>query len=341
MSAFDRVDAVFAGAWEHHEGPHIYDAFLSARLPHVFLVEAGYARSVLFPSGRDELEAWLPLQERSLTVDALWPGRELGAMVAWSHPTVPIEWWLRVSNGTTNPLANDNSVPAVEARVDFVAGRQHHDADATLGLRIGVAAHWDPNAYDRLGVSGTAVGGFIFWRAPIVSGRRWVTDAHLIADWGPVELRLEGGFAIEGRSQDTDGNPATPREILASDRSGGISAELVWRVFGAPRVPGVWPGGPVQFTWDSWKSGSIEVALRGERLWLGQGAADLQPGGADSVGAAIRWWSCWGIGASIGGYGYVFDTAPLEIPDRYDELDVARARPVSAIRQAPQVTRRG
>jgi phosphate-selective porin OprO/OprP len=315
-SAFDLLDVVLIGRWDGDD-PGLFEGYIAAHLPKGLLLEAGYARSPLFVSGRDELEAWLPLQERSVTANALWPGRELGLMAAWAPTFAPVQAWLRVSNGSTNALGNDNSSVAFDARVDVTLGRQRVGADANrfTGLRLGVGARYDPDVYDTLAVHGTTAGDFIFWRAPIVSGQRVVLEGHLIGDLGPLELRVEGGWAKERRSRDTDGNPLTPREQLASVQSGGLSAELAWRVLGAPRLPGTWPGG-TKLTPDGWRDGALELAARVERLWLGVGAPDVESGGTTAFGAAARYWTQWGVGASLGAYGYTFDTAPIETPGR-------------------------
>jgi phosphate-selective porin OprO/OprP len=317
-SLFDRVEVVIIGRWDGGD-PGLFEAYVAAHLPHGISLEAGYARSPLFVSGRDELEAWLPFQERSVTANALWPGRELGVLAAWAPPSLPLQAWFRLSNGTTNPLGNDdNSSVAFDARFDVTLGRQRTGAspDAFTGLRLGVGARYDPDAYDNLGVYGATAGDFIFWRAPIVSGQRVLLESHLIGDLGPLELRAEGGWAKEQRSRDTDGNPLTPREQLASVQSGGVAAELAWRVFGGYRMPAAWPGGTLAFDANGWKAGALELAARVERLWLGVGASDVVAGGTTAFGANARYWSAWGVGMSLGAYGYSFDTAPLETPDR-------------------------
>jgi hypothetical protein len=61
------------------------------------------------------------------------------------------------------------------------------------------------------------------------------------------------------------------------------------------------------------------------------GAPDVQSGGTTSFAGALRWWSAWGIGTSLGAYGYTFDSAPIETPGRTATW-VVIARATAAIR---------
>jgi phosphate-selective porin OprO/OprP len=311
LSVFDAVDATFIVRMDR--GPvRVYEAHVTANLPAGFRIEAGLSRSVLFITGRDEFESWMPMLERPVPSDALWPARSLGLMVAY-RGSVPIEAFFRIANDATWDTFGTSVHPALEGRLDLVLGRQHRDPDAFWGLRLGGAAHWEPNAALQTGISGTTEFDYAFWTAPNVKGERLIAEGHVVGDIGPVELRVEGGWAREARV--TTDDPTNPQP-LDSMQTGGAMAELAWRTFGAWRLPSTWPGGKLTPTADGWKNGAVEIAVRVERIWLGQGASDVVPEGMSSFGAAVRWWSSWGIGASLAGFGYLFDTAPAMLNNR-------------------------
>jgi phosphate-selective porin OprO/OprP len=125
-------------------------------------------------------------------------------------------------------------------------------------------------------------------------------------------------------------DPTNPQP-LPSLQTGGAMAELAWRTFGPWRLPSTWPGGKLTPTADGWKNGAVEIAVRVERLWLGQGAADVAQQGMSSFGAAVRWWSSWGIGASLAGFGYLFDN-PLTMLDNRTTSWIVLARVSAQIR---------
>lgn len=274
-------------------------------------VAVGYFKTPLFLSGHDQFEERLPVPERSMVVQALWPGRDLGVEGHWFPKAWPVEAWLRVSNGFDSATSNDNADVAVSGRIDLALGRAHAGADPreTWGLRLGCGALFDPKIDDRASVTGKTAAGFEFWRAPIVSAARTVVEGHLLVQAGPVQATVEGGAATEGRSLDTDGNPDTPRVPQPSITAWGVAGELAWMVTGEHRAGDAWPA-----TSTASAFGALEVAARLERLKLGTGAVDVASGGAWSMSAAIRWWLRPRLALSVAGYGYSFDTAPLQTP---------------------------
>jgi hypothetical protein len=78
-------------------------------------------------------------------------------------------------------------------------------------------------------------------------------------------------------------------------------------VTGQHRLPGAWPVAGEKL--------GVEVAARGERLTLGERAADVDPGGAIGVEGAVRLWHPVGLGGGLSGGWFHDDTAPLEEPD--------------------------
>ena len=147
---------------------------------------------------------------------------------------------------------------------------------------------------------------------PVVSGMRVVSEAHLLATLGTFRLLIEGASAWENRSRDADGNPTTPREPLPTMQFARLVAELSWVIRGQQRLGDLWPQdeGPA----GGWNGGAVEVAGRFERLWLGQNASDITPGGAVGAAAAVRWWISGFFGLGLAGYLLHYDVAPLEQP---------------------------
>lgn len=90
--------------------------------------------------------------------------------------------------------------------------------------------------------------------------------------------------------------------------SSGVSGEVAWMVTGEHRVPGAWPcpddtNGPV-----------IEATVRGERLWTGLGATDVDAGGAAGGEIGARAWFPFGMGIGVVGQVLAFDAVPIETP---------------------------
>ncbi|PTL76266.1 hypothetical protein [Vitiosangium sp. GDMCC 1.1324] len=282
----------------------------------------GYGKTPLFASAKDVAVEALPIPELSLPVRALWPGRDLGLEVQLSPKSLPVEAWVRVGNGSRSPLGNDNAALSVDARVDALLGGASRAAapDSPWKLRVGAGVHAE-DAFDRAGVGGTTATRFLFYRPVPVSGWRWVTEAHVVLGSGPFQLTAEGGVAWERRSRDTDGNPETPREALPGVRAQGGSVEASWLVRGSRRDERGWPLGPrgeAADSWDAWDGGAVEVAGRVERLALGLGAPDVEPGGASGGALAVRWWATDFLGMGATGYFLRYDQPPIEEPTRRD-----------------------
>ncbi len=96
-----------------------------------------------------------------------------------------------------------------------MVGRARVDAERTdfLSLRLGGGFHFEA-AEDWAGIAGRTPPGFEFWRSPTVAGTVWIAEGHGVVLVGPVQVTIEGAVASEGRSEDTDGNPDTPRAEL-------------------------------------------------------------------------------------------------------------------------------
>ena len=302
-----------------------------------FAINAGLARSPLFIGGPDPLSLQ-PLNERGILERTLWPGRELGVGVPWLPTTVPVEAWLRVSNGVANAvLGNDNAGLAAEGRVDVVLTNSSDDdrdknvdsdvdsdADSNVGrvfvgLRAGVSARVE-STDNEAGMPGITPLGFTYWRAPPVSGPSSIVQAHVQGLLGPARLTLQGGFAHEGRAKDDDGNPATPKVTITAMQHAGASAEIAATVIGPRRDFLKAP------TTASLTSPVIDLAVRGERLRLGltpmNDTADptVSAGGASAVSAAVTWWLHESLSVSAQIHALAYDVAPIDDPDRTSSL---------------------
>lgn len=62
----------------------------------------------------------------------------------------------------------------------------------------------------------------------------------------------------------------------------------------------------------------MDVAGRVERLALGLGAPDVEPGGASGGALAVRWWATGFLGVGATGYFLHYDQPPIEEPTRLD-----------------------
>ena len=301
--------ALVWGEWVRREVPSLLDVWLAWRFAPAWELTAGLSRSVLFQSGRIEFVERLPIPEYATLVRAFWPGRTLGVELAYRPPALPLEAYVRLGNGTGTLYGNDTTLPTAEARVDLVLGRTHegdHRADR-YGLRLGVGGSLG-TVFDRAGIALTTPAGFAFDRAPVVSGTRWLAEAHLLAHAGTVQLLVEAAFARESRERDDDGNPATPRVALPAVESGGVSAELAWMIVGGHRTPAAWPGDGGR------RWGAIELAGRYERVYTHAAAADVTPAGTHAGAVAVRWWAPRWVTVALAAYAYRYDQAPLEEP---------------------------
>ncbi len=292
------------------EKPAVVDAVVVLSPADSVRVRLGFGKTPLFASARDVNIQALSIPELSLPVRAMWPGRDLGLEVQWAPRWLPLEGWVRVGNGSRSPLGNDNTAPALDARVDGLLGRD------AWGLRVGAGVHAE-SAFDRAGIGGTTATGFLFYRPVPVSGGRWVAEAHALSWYGPLRLLVEAGGAREPRSRDTDGNPQTPREALPAIGARGASVEASWMVRGVRPHGRDWPEGPPG-EGGTWGGGAVELTARAEWLAVGLGAADVTPGGARGGSAAIRWWTTPFLAVTAAGYWLRYDAPPLESPDRRD-----------------------
>lgn len=275
-----------------------------------FAVSAGLQRTPLF-SGPDPLVTQ-PISERGVVERTFWPGRELGVTVHAAPGAARLvrpEVWLRVGNGQPNAiLGNDNAGFAGDGRVDVVV------ADV---VRVGVGARVE-DTDDEPGITGTTPLGFAFWRPPPTSGLRQASEAHALLALGALRALVTGTYAVEGRAEDDDGNPRTPKKSQPSLAAAGAAAELAYTVLGAPRVGGV--GAP-----NLTDTPHLEVALRAERVWLGLPVGDVVdetvvPGGASALTANVTLWAHSAVALSGTVHALAYDVAPLEDPTQQTSL---------------------
>ena len=300
------------------EAPVVLDAYARFGPWHGLRITAGYFRSPLFVSARNELDGMTPLPELSMPVKALWPRRDLAVELHYA-PALPLEVWLRVGNGNPSPTENDlNGAFAVTARVDATFGRARIDAhgNETFGLRVGAAGVVDADSYDRAGAAGITMSEFEFYRPPTVSGTRRIFEGHVLAYAGPVRLLVEAGGAVEDRSA-SNGNPSSPRVRLDPEITRGIAGEVSWMLTGEKRVSSVWPferrRNPFSFAHPA-----IEIAARVERLDVGLGMRDFARGGATAASFAANAYLNALAGVTLAASYYRYDVAPIEEPTRLD-----------------------
>jgi phosphate-selective porin OprO/OprP len=297
------------------ETPVVLDAYARLGPWHGLRLSAGYLRSPLFVSARNELDGMTPLPELSMPVKALWPGRDLAVELHYTPAKLPFEAWLRFGNGNPSPTQNDlNGSFAYTARFDATMGRGRIDArgDERFGLRVGVAAVLDDSSYDRAGASGITAAEFQFYRPPTVSGTRRIFEAHALAYAGPVRALIEAGGAVEDRSVGT-GSTSGVRTPLDPETSRGLSAEVAWMITGERRVSSVWP---VRLTKNpfSFSHPAVEVAARAERLDVGRGMRDFAAGGATGGSLAANAYLNAMFGLTLAGSYYRYDKGPIEEP---------------------------
>lgn len=307
-----------AAATLEFAGEHaiVLDAFMRLRAADWAEFTIGYSKPPLFASFIYEPVHTMPFPDRSPVVSGFRVRRDLGVDVHLSPRTVPIEAWLRIGNGTGSALGNDNALPAGYASLDLVLGRAWAGAaedERTYGLRVGASALVE-NSRDRNGISGQTPLGFIYFRPNVVSGLRVVGEGHVVAYAGPLRLTVEGALAREGRSRDDDGNPSTPRLQLPDVHSYGLTAELAWVILGRAREVGRAPGGR-HGDEGAWHGGALELAVRYDGLWLGEGASDVESGGSQGAALALKWWPMDFLAATAAGYVTRYATAPIEDPN--------------------------
>lgn len=280
------------------EQPEVLDALVRF-LPHADLaIEVGLGKPPLFFTHREPTTQAI-FTDVTAVARALRINRDLGVTVAYTPTCLPLEVAARVSNGSSSATLNDNSELAYTLTLDLVLPAQHRGARAPLGLRIGVAGTYE-SAEDRLGITGRTELGFSYFRAPIVSGSRWVGETHAALQLDALHLLVEAGLASEARSRDDDGNPTTPRRALPASLSYGLSSELGW-TFGDTTTTRV---------------GSVDLALRVERLWLGREASDVQGSGAVSATLVAKWWASRNLAATVLATLTDYDRPALDDPTR-------------------------
>lgn len=295
----------------------ILDAYVRIGPWHGFRLTAGYSRSPLFVSARNELDGMSPFPELSLPAKALWPGRDVGVEVHYTPSDLPIEAWLRVGNGNPSPFQNQYSQYAITARVDATFGRGRIDATGKerFGFRLGAAGLVN-DTYDRAGIGGVTASAFPFYNPPVVTGIRRVIEVHALGYAGPFRALVEVGGAIEDRAS-TSGNPAAPSADPEVSRGGAV--ELAWMITGEKRVSSVWPVAqskhPLAFD-----HVAFEVAARAERLDVGLGMRDFTPSGASAVALSANAWLNQLLAVNVAGYYYHYDQAPIQEPTRTDSF---------------------
>ena len=284
----------------------VYDAYVALTPDPSLEVKVGLSKTPLFWSHREPVET-LAFPTATAVAQSLRvqrdTGRDLAVSALWAPEALPIEVLARVGNGSASFLANDNMELAYYLGLDLVLGRARRGGTGEAGLRLGVTGVYE-HAEDRNGITAAHALGFIYRRSPTVSGDRFVGAAHLLALYGPFTLLVEGGYADEARNRDHDGNPATPRIDLESYVSYGVSAELGWSFCGRRepsrvRAPGV-----------------IDLGLRLERLWVGQDASDVVPGGGMSATLTAKWWPTTFMAVSALGTVIGYDVPAIEDPSR-------------------------
>jgi phosphate-selective porin OprO/OprP len=294
--------------------PQLKDAYAAVQPVDGLRLAVGYIKNPIFESARNEMDGTTPMPELSMPVAGLWPGRDLSFDVHYFPRRLPFEAWAHVGNGSESFLVNDNERLAYSVRLDAVAGRAHVGAPRStpLGLRVGFGAHLD-DTYDRDGVEGRIVNGYVFYQPPIVSGDRVILEAHALGYAGPVRALVEVGAAQESRLGDNSGNPSLPRPSLDPSVSRGGAAEVAWMVTGQHRLPGVWPvEGPA---WPmSWQKVGVEVAARVERLDLARETRDVTAGGGTGGALAATVWIGPLLSLAVAGYVYHYDVSSIEEP---------------------------
>jgi len=317
------------------DGPSVLDAYARLGPWKGFRVTAGYFRSPLFVSARNELDGMTPFPELSLPAKALWPGRDLALELHYAPDRLPIEAFARFGNGNTSPAMNDlNNAFAFTGRVDATMGRGRIDATGaeTFGLRVGASAFVDQNTYDEAGIGGTTAAGFQFYRPPTVSGARRVVEGHALAYAGPMRALVEFGEAMEDRSV-PGASLGAPRVALDPSSSRGISGEIAWMITGEHRVPSVWPVRAAKSPF-SFDHPAIEIAARVDRVDLGRGMRDYAPGGATGASLAANAYLNAMFALTVAGYYYRYDTGPIEEPTRLDSY-LVQARLVIYLNPPP------
>lgn len=301
----------FVGA----NGPYLLDGYARFDATDWLEITVGYSKAPLFASFRHEGAASLPMPVRSAVVNELRVRRDVGVEARFVPRRVPIEAIARLGNGSTNLRENDNDTPSGYAAFDLVLGRAWVGGQSELlGLRLGTAALLDERS-EHDSIAGATPLGYVYAQPVVATGLRTIVTAHAIGYAGPVRLVVEGGFVQEGREDDADGDPATPAVKLDPVRTWALTGELTWTIRGGWRQVGRGP--KVASLLDhEWDGGALELAARGDRFWLGYGAADLVRTGGTTASLAFKWWPTRFLALTAYGDATIFDVAPVDTPDR-------------------------
>lgn len=299
-----------------NETPVLLDAYAQLRATPWMRFDVGLWKGPLFTSFLHESVHLMPFPDRAPVQVAFRVRRDLGATVDLTPKRAPIEIIGRISNGSGGTaLANDNALPAGTLVVDLVFGRARR-ATATgeepWGLRVGGAAMVE-DVEERDGSAGRTPMGFVYYEPIRVSGLRVVAEGHVVAYVRKLRFTFEGAMAREGRERDTDGNPATARDVLAPTLSFGATTEVAWVVLGGARGVGTAPTPRVDRD-GRWAGGALEIAGRWDGLWFNEWTRDVTPGGSQGGALAIKWFPVEFLAASLTGYGTVYDAPAPERP---------------------------
>lgn len=297
------------------DGPYLLDGYASFDASDWLEVTVGYSKPPLFASFRHEGITVVPMPGRSAVVNELRVRRDVGVETRFVPRRAPIEAIVRLGNGSTNLIENDNHTPTGYAALDLVLGRAWVGGqNELLGLRLGAAALLDErSAHDS--IAGVTPLGYVYTQPVVATGLRTIVTAHAIAFAGPVRLVVEGGFVQEGREDDDDGDPTTPALELDPVRSWALTGELTWTIRGGWRQLGRRP--EVASLLDGkWDGGALELSARADRFWLGRGAEDLFRTGGTSPALALKWWPTRFLALTAYGDATIFDAAPVDTPDR-------------------------
>ncbi|MDZ4803627.1 MAG: molybdate ABC transporter permease subunit [Candidatus Eisenbacteria bacterium] len=318
-----RIDIVGVGELAG-ENARVLDMFGRLKLSSMEII-AGYAKTPLFISGRNEGEDLTPIPERSQVANALWPNRDLGVELRWAPKESPVEGTLWFGNGTSNYRANDNSLLAAAARADLLYGRAKPGrGKEAMGLRSGLCAYL-ANVAPRSGLSGRTISGSPWYAAPRINGQRLLLETHHAIYLNSVYVLAEAGWAREERE-------AIPASALApavpsgeSIDSWGYGITVAWTLRGEPRGPARPPKGPDTLLPWNWSGGAVELAVRYDDLALGHGAADVAGGGARGGAIAATWWLIDEWALSLAGYHLEF-REPVVTRSNDEASDVLLAR---------------
>jgi phosphate-selective porin OprO/OprP len=277
--------------------PVLLDLFAIIHVTPWLHLGAGFMKPPLFATFRFEPDAYLPFPDFSALVTTFRIFRDLGVEMHLNPKEIPLEFIVRLGNGTGSVLANDNALPAGYALLDLVLGRAR-DPEATHGLRLGASALIE-SVKARDGIAGRTPLGFVYYKPTPIAGLRLVSEAHAIAYLGPYRMTLEGVLAHEERPD------------LRAVRSYGLGAEAVWVLRGRPRSTARNP----YVAEEDWSGGALEVGMRWDSLWLGRKAPDVTDGGSMTGSASLKWWPTSFLAATLYLFVAHFDQPPPEDPN--------------------------